>query len=288
MWGKHAVAALSLTIVSACNTDPVWSPRQSVKGPVMRIDDAAGAHVPDINLAGAREVDLVEQVLHHRTMYYRTLAALHDFYRDRGYETKRRWADAELKDVRRVKPFRYLMSGEVPNRRLSPTNAVAEADALYERGLTLLKEGGHGIPGLFRQEKMTQALAVFKELVLRFPTSDKIDDAAFYCGEIHKEYFKGEERIAVRWYEKAVEWNPKTPHPARFQAAVVYDYRLHDRDRALELYHHVIKHERADGSNVAFSVRRIDQLTADLAPQVPVDAFTGQRSSSNAAVRDGG
>ena len=93
--------------------------------------------------------------------------------------------------------------------------------------------------------------------------SEKIDDAAFYCGEIHKEYLPGQELIAVKWYERAWEWNPDTTHPARFQAAVVYDYSLHDRDRALELYQHVVAHETNDKNNVRFASRRIRELTAD-------------------------
>ena len=49
--------------------------------------------------------------------------------------------------------------------------------------------------------------------------------------------------------------------PARFQAAVLYDYRLHNRARALELYHDVIGHETRKISNIRFASRRIDELT---------------------------
>ncbi len=114
---------------------------------------------------------------------------------------------------------------------------------------------------MYRRNLMIRAARVFRELIERYPTSDKIDDAAFFCGEIHKEYLPGQEALAVRWYERAWTWNPDTSHPARFQAAVVYDYRLHDRDRALEVYQSVVKQETSHKSNVRFAMRRIHELT---------------------------
>jgi hypothetical protein len=46
----------------------------------------------------------------------------------------------------------------------------------------------------------------------------------------------------------------------------VYDYRLHDRDRALELYQQVLTQETGDANNVNFAVRRIAALTEEAAP----------------------
>ena len=140
---------------------------------------------------------------------------------------------------------------------------IEEADALYKQGLDLMKKGGHGVPALFREEVMVEAAGVFRDLIKRFPTSDKIDDAAFMCGEIHKEYLPDQDLLAVKWYERAFQWDPDTPHPARFQAAVVYDIRLHDRDRALELYTHVINQETDIRSNVWYASQRIRELTTD-------------------------
>lgn len=255
--------AVLTIIVAGCNTDPIWEPRQETEGPVARMDRPEGLDLPDIALGNVTEPDLVEQMMTHRAMYHRTLSALHDYYRDRGYESKRLWAARELAELKRVKPYRYVVAAEVPQRSLNPTQGVAEADAMYDRGLTLMKEGGAGIPIIYREQKMKQALQMFRELIDRFPSSDKVDDAAFYCGEIHKEYFNGDERLAVAWYERAVQWNPSTPHPVRFQAAVIYDYRLHDRDRALEFYRRVLAEERDNSSNLSFATKRIDEITRD-------------------------
>ena len=260
-----------LLIAAGCNTDTIWADGQRVDGPVTDLDSPEGIELPDIQIAEATEVDLVEQLLMHRAMYHRTLRALHGYYGSRGYEQKRRWAEAELRGVERIQPFRYLLSAEVPASDLRPVESIAAADTMFQKGRELMHKGGHGLPALYRQELVIKALATFVALIRNHPTSDKIDDAAFFCGEIHKEYLKDQEPIAVRWYERAFAWDPTTPHPARFQAAVTYDFRLHDRARALELYRQVLEAETGNKSNVSFAVTRIDQLTGG-GPSASLDA----------------
>jgi len=268
-----AAVVMVALCASACNTDPLFESRQRPEAPVVKIDEPEGIHLPDITIVDAGEVDLVEQVLTHRALYHQSLQNLRDFYRDHGYEAKRQRADRELAGLNRITPYRYIVSAEIPSDRLDPTSSIADADALYERGLELLKEGGHSLPIVFREQKMREALAAFRELIETYPTSDKIDDAAFYSGEIHKEYLQ-DDRLAVIWYERAYEWDPQTPHPARFQAAVVYDLRMHDRQRALQLYQDVLRFETAEKSNVRFAVRRIEQLTKELQPGEVTDVDT--------------
>lgn len=252
---------------TACNID-ARAIRASISppGPISAGErpDAGGG--VDMAIADAGEVDLVEFMAEHRTAYHQALWRLKDYYDAHGYAAKAGWAATELGDLRGVKQFRYLMDAEVASDVLRPAETIDEADLLYEKGLHLMRRGGHGVPLLFRRDRMVEAAEVFRELIERFPESDKIDDAAFYCGEIHKEYLPGQEAIAVKWYERAWSWNPEITHPARFQAAVVYDYRLHDRDRALELYHSAIKREADHASNVRFASRRIAELTGGASP----------------------
>jgi len=280
MWGKVATAALLMSAATGCNTDGLWQPRQNAKGPVTSIDHPDGVEVPDIQIADAKEVDLVEDVLLHRALYHRSIKALHEYYEQHGFDSKRAWAARELAEADRITPFRYILAAEIPSDTLSPRDSIAEADAMYEHGRTLMGEGGEGVPMFFRASKMREALAVFRKLIETYPSSDKIDDAAFYSGEIHKEYFRGEEAIAVKWYERAFTWNPQTEHPARFQAAVVYDFRLHDRSRALELYQDIITRESGDQSNMRFAVRRIGQLTSDDSPAKPAQTVGSQATSA--------
>lgn len=267
------VAMFSLYVgifISGCNVDGHWvrAPQNPSRKEARSLakfasrpagaDEGTGLLVTDV-----QEVDLVEAVLSHREEYRGNLKRLHDYYLSHGYTTRQAWAAFELNGLRRVKHFRYLLDAEIPSDSLRPTEQIPEADALYELGLDLMRRGGHGVPGIYREDRMIEAADVFRELIERYPSSEKIDDAAFYCGEIHKEYLPGQELIAVKWYERAWEWNPDTTHPARFQAAVVYDYSLHDRDRALELYQNVVEHETNDKSNVRFAARRIRELTTD-------------------------
>jgi hypothetical protein len=58
-----------------------------------------------------------------------------------------------------------------------------------------------------------------------------------------------------------VQWDPNLTMPARFQAAVVADYRLYNKAEAIELYRQVIQHEQFNASNVQWAHNRIRDLT---------------------------
>ena len=246
-----------LLFVIGCNVDTRWPTR-------LRSHHLTGGSRPeyvDITLADQREVDLVEQVAASRAAYHDNLRKLYAYYEQNGYEAKRSWAALELSGLRTVKQFAYLMDAEVPSGRLAASETIPEADKLYQEGLELMRSGGHGVPGVYREDRMIEAANVFRNLIKQYPSSDKIDDAAFQCGEIHKEYLPDQELIAVSWYERAWTWNPSIPHPAKFNAAVVYDYRLHDRDRALELYHDVANDPASTPADARYAARRIQELT---------------------------
>ena len=255
------VCCLAVLLVGCSTLNPIASVRAEHR---MTAPRAAGTDTDasvDISTVGVAEVDLVESVVAHREQYRRGLRELHQYYSERGYATKQGWAAYELDGLSKVKPFRYLMDAEVPAETLEASDSIAEADELYEQGRAMMKRGGHGVPGLYREDRMIQAAEIFRDMIRRYPTSDKIDDAAFLCGEIHKEYLPGQELIAVKWYERCWTWDPTTMHPAKFQAAVVYDYRLHDRDAALELYHVVVNERTGGEGNVRHALRRIEDLT---------------------------
>lgn len=259
-----ALATLTITLVG-CNVDRVSPDWGAPRGPRTTVGDPSKMDSPiptDINIVDQSEVDIVEEMIGNRNEYLASLEKLRDFYKSKGYGDKQAWADYELKGLRGLRTFRYLNDSEVPSGKLKPSAGIAEADALYEQGMKLMSKGGHGIPALYSEKTMVEAADTFRMLIEKYPSSDKIDDAAFQLGEIYKEYMKNQEAIAVKWYERCMEWDAETPHPVRFQAAVVYDYRLHDRDRALELYRQVIQREEGPLSNRVFSNRRIQELTS--------------------------
>lgn len=233
-------------------------------GPAAGANPGAGTLGDTINIAEATEIDLVETLARHRANYANYLVALRNYYIQKGYSQKAKWAERELADLRLVKTYAYVVPAEIRRAdEARPIESIPEADALYADAMNYAKQGGYqGIPLVFDQRMLKKALEKFNQIIRDYPTSDKVDDAAFRCAEIYKEYFNDNER-AVVYYQRAWEWDPQTPHPARFQAAVVYDYRLHDRDRALELYNEVVQKETRIRSNVRWSVERIKQLTGE-------------------------
>lgn len=269
-----------MALSSGCQTDGFFQPGRSPKADrVIVAQTLAPRQVDEDFLHNAKEADLAEEVVGHREAYVSALRSLRDAYAAGGNGARRDQAATELAGLEKVQQFHYMLDAEVPPVDLKPTLSIPEADRLYNSAVKLMKQGGSGIPGLYRQEKMLEALHAFKSVINLYPTSDKIDDAAFYAGEIHKEYLPEQELIAVRWYERSMQWNPKTPHPVRFQAAVIYDYRLHDRARALELYHGVLEQEKdIDLSNTRFSSRRIDELMRE-----PRTATSAESSEEDAA-----
>lgn len=224
-----------------------------------KLSDAHKSSIGTINLDNISDVDLVEDIAKLRADYKRLLQLLRQWYLDNGYYQKSRWAARELDDLNHVKTYPYLMISEIQQEDLKPSNSIPEADALYQQAIKLYHEG-QVLPFMNDKRKLKEALALFKELIKTYPSSDKIDDAAFYAGRMSKEYFNDNEQ-AVHYYELAIKWAPDTPHPARYECALVYDYRLHNRAKALEMYRRVLE-ENADfnRSNTSFARTRITQL----------------------------
>ena len=217
--------------------------------------------VAGIDVSGHTQVDLAERVGEKRYLYQRALKRLRQYFFKEGNETKRGWAEKEIEDCRLIKTYPYLVAEAIPGPDLRPTDIIPAADELYKDGVSFHKRGRRLIP--FTNDKRTLKLAVqkFKAMISRYPSSDKIDEAAFHIAEIYKEYFNDNHR-ALAWYQRVWEWNPATDKKARFQAAVITDLRLHDRKRAVALYREVLKHEKQHKTNIHFAIRRIDHWTS--------------------------
>src|SRR5262249_21670472 len=68
--------------------------------------------------------------------------------------------------------------------------------------------------------------------------------------------------LAMRYYQWALTLDPHSPHPVRFQMAVVLDYRQHDHKKALEMYRRVIDDNEAyHPTNPPYAAARIKELT---------------------------
>ncbi len=211
------------------------------------------------SVVGTSEAALLEQVVAAREAWQTDLDKLEELY-------SRQKADLKLKGIRTVKGnifvekiHMYVLNAEVPPATARPTEVIDAADRLYDQALKLHLEGKL-IPALADYDKEEKALKMFLDLVKKYPTSNKLPMTAYYIAEIYKEYFKNQEVRAVLWYQRAWEWDPHIPKPARFQAAVLYDYRLKEHGRALPLYYDVIKYETFNKSNCDWAANRIDEI----------------------------
>ncbi len=239
--------------------------------PAADAEGGAKLDLPNIQLKGRNEPDLVEDMVLHRKNYAGFLQTLVAYYSENGLDKKANWARTELKDLQTVRTYNYIQDAELPLASLRPTESIADADRLYAEGLKLMDKGGHHVIIFFNRETMNVALSKFKELIAKYPTSDKIDDAAYYIAEIYREY--GEEKdnlLAVAWYKRAIDWNPKLPHPAWSHAAHVLDFRLHEREKALAWYQKVIENEAGKEKqdirflgDVEVAQKRIRELTSE-------------------------
>ncbi len=208
-----------------------------------------GFAVPD-----PTEVDLVEYMARHRAGYREGLKKLYDYYTQVGYASQRQWAKRELESL--DLHYKYLMPAEMAPAELVAADKIAAADELYEQGMELFEDAG-GLMVITDEEKLKSSLRMFNEIITEYPTSDKIDDAAFRAGQIF-EYFDDYEVAAV-YYQRAYQWDDMTDYPARYRAARMMD-KLRLRKEALTLYRLVLEKESRYKSNAAYAQRRIDQL----------------------------
>jgi len=199
--------------------------------------------VPDAaagSASAADEVDLVEQVSTHREAYRRSLQLLIQHYEIGGDNKKLTWAREELRGLDRMPQYRYIVDAEVLPADLQATTRVAEADDLFEVAKETQRQA-EPIGILKDQEGLRVALEQYNQLIRQYPSSDKIDDAAWQAGGIY-EYFKDYE-TALLYYKRTYQWDPSTPYPVRFHAAMLLDRRLRRRDEALELYQDAVLKE---------------------------------------------
>ena len=145
-----------------------------------------------------------------------------------------------------IPQYKYIIEAEILDSNLRASASIPEADDLYMDALQLEDEARVLLIGK-NDDKLRQALDKYDRLIRNYPTSDKIDDAAFNAGVIY-EYFQ-DYSIALIYFKRAFQWDPETPHPARFRSARILDKRLHRNAEALELYREALDTEGKYGKH---------------------------------------
>jgi tetratricopeptide (TPR) repeat protein len=193
-----------------------------------------------INIADTSEADIVEQMAVNRQAYRQGLELLAGYYVRTGNNGKLEWANKELAALNTMPKYNYIIEAESAPANLKVSASIPDADDLYYDALEIDKNAGT-LPVLKNQNQLRLALEKYRELIRKHPSSDKIDDAAYNAGVIH-EYFK-DYSIALLYFKRTFQWDPETPHPARFRAARILDQRLHRNAEALQLYQQAVKIE---------------------------------------------
>jgi len=195
-----------------------------------------------VSVVDAGETDFVEQIAVNRQAYRQGLQLLVGYYTRIGNNMKLNWAKDELSALDSIPQYKYIIDAEAAGANLRASTSIPEADETYQDALDLQKEAG-ALLVVKNEELLRLAVDKYNRVIKNFPSSDKIDDAAYKAGEIY-EHFQ-DYSIALLYYKRAYQWDPGTIHPARFRAARILDKRLHRYAEALELYREAIKTEGA-------------------------------------------
>ncbi len=188
----------------------------------------------------ASEADMVEDMATNREEYRKALEMLVGYYMKVGNNMKYEWAQKELASFDSMPKYRYIIGPEAVGANLKPSASIAQADDLFYDAQDLEKRAGPLPP--FRDENLLRlALAKYDELITKYPTSDKIDDAAYYAGVLYEDF--KDYTISLTYYQRAYQWDPDTIYPARFRAARVLDKNLHRNAEALKLYQEAVQTE---------------------------------------------
>jgi len=198
-----------------------------------------------IDISDTSEADLVEQMAVSRQAYRQGLEMLETYYARVGNNMKLQWARRELQSLDTMTKYDYILSPEITMPSRKPIASIAQADGLYQEAEQYEEQAGFlplvDLPILKDENSLRLALSRYNQLIKNYPSSDKIDDAAYKAGVIY-EYFK-DYSIALLYYQSAYEWDPEGVYPARFRAARILDKHLYRKDEALQLYQQAIRTE---------------------------------------------
>lgn len=194
------------------------------------------------------ERDILEQLALNRQAYIESLQQLMNYYTTAGNEANLKLAKREYANAMASPQYTYVVEAQVSGAELRAVASIPAADALYADAVDTEKRAYIG-PVVVDEKMLRLAMNKFTQVIRQYPTSNKIAEAAFRLGNAHK-HFK-EYAIAALYYERAAQWDQNIKSPARYKAAHLNDYFLHDRQKALMLYQDALSaNERCDQKTV--------------------------------------
>ena len=270
---RHWLAVLEHHYKRSDNMDKLLWARQELSNLAQADKTFSWSWSPEVtpppaeDLVDRDEGVLIEYAISSRNEYFTASDNLEQFYATKPN------AALSLDLVRQmrkkfchVKTYAYDFNAEIPGPLLRPTEVDPEASRLYEKAMSLHKRGSNLILTPYhvtRKEMQEEAVMCLLKLVREHPKAKEIALSAYFIAEIYKDYFDENFR-AVKWYERAWQWDSELPKPARFQAATVYDAKLKSPAKAIELYKASRKLDPYRVGNDNWARKRIEQiLTSD-------------------------
>ncbi|MGL4424318.1 MAG: tetratricopeptide repeat protein, partial [Gemmataceae bacterium] len=167
-----------------------------------------------------------------------------------------KWVEEEIRSFYlTVKPSYRLDIQDVPPANLKAEENIKDANELFQLALTY-KGKGTGNDYILNQRR---AELVFQEILTKHKTSDKIADVAYELGTLYESKAFAQYDRAAAYYERSAQWKKGTDSDARLRAARLYDYKLGERTRAIEMYREVIAHDTAP-ERIKESDKRLAEL----------------------------
>lgn len=201
-------------------------------------DPAKGEGLPP---GATNDVSLVERNLTARKDYENSVKALYEYYAKAGDKQRLAWAERELMAFHMMwKPSYNLDVKDVPPPSLQASVNVKDANDLYRSAMEY-KGKGFGDDYVLN---MRRAELLLREVLEKYPNSDKIGDVAYQLGDLYESRAYKQYDRAAKYYERSCQWvkgGPRTD--ARLRAAVLYDRQLNERSKAVEMYRSVVDHD---------------------------------------------
>ena len=209
-------------------------------------------------LADADAALLVEYVVAARLKYLKAMDDLLSFYQSSQDRPNVERVETVLDVFNPIYTYMYYLSAEIPSADLRATEPILQATDLYDKAMKAYKDSKKPwVVGGTAQVKHVHAIRDFREVVEKYPKSNRISRCAFFIAEIYRKY-KEYDR-AVVWYDRAWQWDSRTPDPVRYRAATLYDFKLKNPIKALEYYKLAVELDR-DRENINYARERIKDL----------------------------
>ena len=158
---------------------------------------------------------LVERCLAARKEYENSLKALYEHYAKAGDKIRLQWAEKELMGYHIMwKPSYNLDVKDVPPPTLEGRVNVKEANDLYR---TAMEYKGKGFGDEYILN-MRRAELLFREVLEKYPNSDKIGDVAYQLGDLYESRAYKQHDRAAKYYERSTQWVKGSRTDARLRA----------------------------------------------------------------------